>query len=413
MADRDFDVVLFGATGFTGRLVAEWLTEHAPADLRWALAGRSKDKLERTRDALGPAVSDLPLIVADSSSAADMQALVARTKVVCTTVGPYMKYGHGLVAAAAAAGTHYCDLTGETPFIREMIAAHHDTAVASGARIVHCCGYDSIPSDLGAFMLQQDMIARGAPAERITTYVGPAKGGVSGGTIASMLHIMEMAKDRDTRRALVDPYSLDPADGKAGVDGRDQAGPVFDDTIDQWTTPFVMAAINTRVVRRTHAVLGYPWGDQFSYTETMSTGRGFSGRQRAYMVAAGLGGFMGLTALGPTRALLERFVLPAPGEGPDLEARERGFFRHLVVGQGKDPNHRGVARVIGIKDPGYGETAKMLACSALSLALDDLPDQAGILTPASAMGMAVVERMRSHGMTWSTEPWPADAPPIP
>jgi short subunit dehydrogenase-like uncharacterized protein len=417
MADRDFDIVVFGATGFTGKLVAEWLAEHAPEGLSWAIAGRNPSKLERVRSELAgrwPALRDLALIQADSSNEDDVRRLAESTRVVCTTVGPYLAYGLPLAAACARAGTHYCDLTGETLFIRKTIDTLEDVARETGARIVHCCGYDSIPSDMGTLLLQDHMIAQGAPAQRVTTYVGPTKGGFSGGTIASMIGLMEAASDRSVRRQLADPYNLDPADGKRGVDTWDQGAPAYDETIGTWTAPFVMAAINTRVVRRSHALLGYPWGEGFSYTETMSLGPDLGGRLRAYAVSAGLGAFVAAVATPGPRKLLTKYALPAPGEGPDEEARETGFFRHLVTGIGADPSHRAIARVRGIKDPGYGETAKMLSNAALCLALnDDLPDRAGILTPASGIGLPLLDRLRDHGMTWSTEDWPASGNPRP
>ncbi len=416
MSRRQFQVVLFGATGFTGKLVAEYLVGAAPEGLRWALAGRNLAKLEAVRAGLGPAYAELPLVVADSHDRAALDELASSTDVVCTTVGPYWSYGKELVAACAEAGTHYCDLTGETPFIRHSIDAHHERAGETGARIVHCCGYDSIPSDLGTLMLEDAMVEAGAPAERVVTYVGPSKGGISGGTIASMLTILELAgEDRDLRRVLAKPYTLDPADGRGGVDGRDQVSPAYDAAIGQWTATFVMAAINTRVVRRTHALLGYPWGLGFSYQETMAVGDGLKGRVRAYGISAGLGAFVAAVSVPPLRALLTDKVLPSPGEGPDEQTREAGYFRHLVLGWGADASHRMVGHVIGVKDPGYGETAKMLGESALCLALDGatLPDRAGVLTPATGMGQALIKRLRDAGMTFSVEPWPSTGMPRP
>lgn len=416
---RELDLVLFGATGFTGQLVAAYLAQAAPPDLRWALAGRSLAKLEAVRADLAarhPALATLPLVVADSADAASLSAMAMRTRAVCTTVGPYMRYGLPLVAACAQAGTHCCDLTGETPFIRQSIDRFHDVAQATGARIVHCCGYDSIPSDLGTHVVQQAMVAAGAPAVSVHTVVGPSRGGISGGTLASMFEIMDAGRhDKDMRRLVAHSFALDPLDDRPRTRIPDQMGPQYRSDIDQWTAPFFMAMINTRLVRRSHALLGRPWGADFVYNECMAAGPGLGGRAIATGITAALGAFMAATSVPALRALLERLVLPAPGEGPSEAAREAGFFRHLVVAQGADPAHRMVARVIGLKDPGYGETAKMLGESALCLALDgaSLPERAGVLTPSTAMGDALVARLRAAGMTLDAEAWPTEGVPKP
>ncbi|MCB9683286.1 MAG: saccharopine dehydrogenase NADP-binding domain-containing protein [Alphaproteobacteria bacterium] len=416
MPDRDHDLVLLGATGFTGALVADWLVRHRPDGLRLALAGRNRDKLAAVRAQLAvsaPAAADLPLLVVDSHDDGDMARLAASTKAVCTTVGPYLAHGLPLVVACAAAGTHVCDLTGEVPFIRRSIDACHDAARSSGARIVHCCGYDSIPSDLGTYMVQAAMTAAGAPATRVTTVVGPQRGGVSGGTTASLLGVLELAQDPSARRAIADTYALDPAGTPRGPRVRDQAAPRWRDDVGQWTAPFVMAAINTRVVRRSHALRGLPWGPDFVYEETMATGGGVRGRARALGITAGLGALLAVGSSATGRRLLERTVLPAPGDGPDEATREGGFFRHLVLAEG--PDHRLVGRVVGTKDPGYGETAKMLGETAIALAADAdrLPDVAGVLTPSVALGDVLLDRLRAAGMTWAVEPWPEGTTPRP
>jgi short subunit dehydrogenase-like uncharacterized protein len=416
MASRDHDLVLFGATGFTGKLVAEYLATAAPRDMRWALAGRNRAKLTEIRDELAaahPHLADLPLLHADSTDQASLDDLAASTRVVCTTVGPYIRYGLPLVDACVRHGTDYCDLTGEVPFMRRTIAAHHEAAMASGARIVHTCGYDSIPSDLGAWMLQQDMIAHGGPAQRIKMVVGPSSGGPSGGTIASMMEIMQLAQDRDERRGMAHPYALNPEGDHGTGDSWDSVGVAFDDDAGRWTAPFIMAGVNTRVVRRSHALLGHPWGKDFSYTEVISTGRSTGARFRALGITAGLGAFVALAATGPTRALMQRTVLPSPGEGPSKETRENGYFRHLFIGVGHDPSHRRIARVVGQKDPGYGGTAIMLGEAALSLVLDrdKLPARAGILTPSTAMGQVLIDRLVAAGMTFETEAYPPSGVP--
>ncbi|MEX1363604.1 MAG: saccharopine dehydrogenase NADP-binding domain-containing protein [Nannocystaceae bacterium] len=408
---RPYDIVLWGATGFTGRLVAEHLVRtRADGGLRLALGGRSRDKLEQVRAHLATidsAAAELPLELADSFDGAALDAMVAKATVVCTTVGPYSKYGAELVAACVRQGTHYCDLTGETPFIRKMIDEHHEAARESGTRIVCCCGFDSIPSDLGTLMMQRAMQQRhGVPAREVKLAVQSTKGGFSGGTVASMIEITKAARaDSEVRRVLLDPYGLDPADGRRGPDGRDPRGVGFDDDFDGWTAPFVMAAINTRVVRRSNALQGYAYGEDFSYQEFMTFRRGVKGRLMAGAVAQGMNAMMIGVALEPTRALLQRFVLPAPGEGPSEQEREEGFFKMRLLARaevdGKPAQLRG--RVEGFKDPGYGGTAIMLGESARCLAIDPLDSEGGITTPAAAMGDALLSRLRGAGMVFSVD----------
>lgn len=391
--DREFDLVLFGATGFTGKLVAEYLSR--AGQRRWAIAGRTPSKLDAVRASL---VSNQPeILVGDAGSAQDMLAIARRARVVVTTVGPYLKYGDALVAACVEAGTHYCDLTGEVPWMQRTIAAHHDAARRTGARIVHTCGFDSIPSDLGTWFLQRQF--GDTPATRVRAYVMYASGGFSGGTVASMAEIMELAKDRNVRRAVADPYALNPADDRSGADGWDAFAPREDAWIGGWTAPFLMASVNTRVVRRTHALLGRPWGPDFSYDEVMYTGKGLKGRAKAFGIAGALGAAVAVLSAGPSRRLAQRYLLPKPGEGPSPEAIENGGFLIRVVGERN--GERKAVDVKGTKDPGYGATAIMLAESARCLAYDPLDSPAGVLTPASAMGDALVERLNAAGVTFT------------
>jgi short subunit dehydrogenase-like uncharacterized protein len=405
--DKELDLVLFGATGFTGKLVAEYLAKKhagAPKGLRWALAGRSPDKLERVRDdltAIDPALRDLPLLVGDTLDPRAVTGIVRRTRVVCTTVGPFGKYGSLLVGACADEGVHYCDITGETPWIRAMIDAHHARAEATGARIVHCCGFDSIPSDLGVLTVHDHLARRGGRIAEAHMRVVRMKGGASGGTIASMMNILEEARDPAVRRRLGDPYVLYPDGAPRGPDRGDSTGPRRDEDTGRWTAPFVMAAINTRIVRRSNALSGFAYGEQFRYDEAMDMGPGPAGFARAAAFSAGLAGFVALAALPPGRDVLGRF-LPAPGEGPSREERERGGFRIVIHARG-DAGDRVTGTIEGTSDPGYGETSKMLGESALCLAQDDLPARGGILTPATAMGMKLVERLRAAGMTFRAE----------
>jgi len=392
---RELDIVLFGVTGFAGQLLAEYLVKNAPADLKWGAAGRSEDKVRRVLTEVG-AARDVPVIVADSTDVESLHELAKRTRVVCTTVGPYARYGSGLVAACVDEGTDYCDLTGEVHWIRRMIDRHHERAQASGARIVHCCGFDSIPSDLGTLMIQREFQARfGHPAPTVRFYLKVAKGGFSGGTIASMMNLMEEAgEDREVRRVLVDPYSLTPGLPK-GPDGRDQMGAYLDELTGQWTAPFLMASVNTRVVRRSNALLDFEYGQDFSYDERMWTGKGLAGALKANAIAGGMVGFTGVAAVGPTRNLLKSF-LPKPGEGPSREKIDAGYFDVRFVAT--DGTNRLEAKVKGERDPGYGATALMLAESAMGLL--ESSGEGGILTPASAMGEGLIQRLRRAGMVF-------------
>lgn len=415
MTDRDFDIVIWGATGFTGHLVAEYLMRHGGDDLRLAIAGRDEAKLERTRARLGgagrgPASKDrkLPILLGDSFDAASLDAIASRTKVVCSTVGPYAKYGSEMVAACARAGTDYCDITGEPHFVRRMADAHHEEAEDSGARIVHCCGYDSIPSDLGTLMMQDAMHERhGVHAQEVKCFAGETKGYASGGTVASILNLLDEAKrDSKVRRTIGNPYGLDPEGTPRGPDGPDQRGVRFDDDLGMWTAPFLMAVINTRIVRRSHALLGQPWGRGFAYSEMMSTGKGPGGLARATAVTGGMGAVAVAGSSAGARRLFKRY-LPSPGDGPTVAQREAGYFRTRLIAKakvdGRDVTLRGL--VAGVQDPGYGETSKMLGESALCLALDEPKPglHGGVLTPASAMGMRLVERLRDAGMTFEIQ----------
>ncbi|MFP2906599.1 saccharopine dehydrogenase family protein [Pyxidicoccus sp. 3LFB2] len=410
----EFDVIVWGATGFTGRLVAEYLARNQDAHrARWALAGRDIKKLEEVRRGLAtltPACAELPLLVADAKDPASLDSLVTRTRVVCTTVGPYARYGNELVAACVRAGTDYCDLTGEVQWMRRMIDAHHEQARTSGARIVHTCGFDSIPSDLGVLMMQEHMREKhGGHLGSVRLYMGPMRGGASGGTVASMLQALdEVAVDRSVRKILGNPRALDPDPRQPRNPAeRDVATVRYSQEAGQWTGPFFMASVNTRVVRRSHALLGYPWGREFLYSEVAGYGPGVKGLARATSMTAGLGGAFVALSVKPLRKLLENKVLPAPGQGPSAEDRERGYFVARLLGEGTSPRTGREVKLkgkVGAKgDPGYAATARMLSESALSLAFDANPAQGGVLTPASCMGMRLVERLRKAGMTFEVE----------
>ena len=389
MSDREFDLVMFGATGFTGQLVADYIAKQKPK--RWAIAGRNREKLE----SLG---IDAPIVIVDAMDPAACAAVARRSRVVCTTVGPYSKYGSALVAACAEAGTHYCDLTGEVHWMREMIDAHHDQARKTGARIVHTCGFDSIPSDLGAWATQQEFIRRfGRPAQKVTAFYGESSGGLSGGTAASGFAIADAMADASVRRMLRNPHGLDP--DQSAPHPKDDSKPVgWDPFLKMFYVPFFMAETNTRVVRRGHALAGKPWGEDFVYREVMSTPGNARGVVMAGAITAGL---LGLAAVMKRPWLREKLKerAPKPGEGPSQEKRERGYWKVRFVAEDADDK---LLYIVGdpAGDPGYASTAKMLGESALCLAYDPLESEGGCLTPSVAMDGALLERLRKAGLTF-------------
>ena len=412
--DKRYDVVVWGATGFTGRLVCEYLATHYSVGtkaLRWAIAGRSESKLKALRNDLllwDEGADSLPILLGESFDVESLTAIAEQTRVVCTTVGPYLDYGAALVEACIKGGADYCDLTGETPFIRKMVDKFHQSAADSGRRIVNCCGYDSIPSDLGCLMVQRAAKERyGASCREVKLYVKRSKGGVSGGTIASMLGFVERAAtDKSITSVLGDPYALNPRGTWRGNDGSDQQSVEWDEDVNRWTGAFLMAGINTRIVRRSNWLLEMEYGEGFRYGEVSIVGRGFRGRAQGEMMRGAMGIFGALVAVSPTRWLLKKTVLPAPGEGPNREEREAGFFHFELRGKGTDTEGSPfvmTGQVKGDKDPGYAGTARMLSEAAVCLALDadTLPKRFGMLTPASSMGDVLIERLRAAGMTFS------------
>jgi len=403
-AARTYDLILFGATGFTGRLVAEYLTRRAAGTpLRWALAGRSRDKLERVRAelrAVDAAADQVAIVIGDAHDEAAMTALARDTTAVCTTVGPYLEHGAALAAACAQAGTGYCDLTGETPFIRQSIDRNHAAARASGARLVHACGFDSVPSDLGVLVAQRALEERTGRAAGSITALFELRGGFSGGTVASLLGVLDLARrDREIRRVLANPYGLDPEGLPRGPD-RDSLRPGYDRVLGAITAPFVMAAINTRVVRRSHALLGRPWGDDFAYDERMSLPRSPKGAALALGITAAMAGLVAGSQVPFVRKQLEA-RLPKPGEGPSPAERARG--RYSVRFHGEADGQRVLVTFADRLDPGYDGTAKLLGEAALALALDPASGEGGVLTPATALGPVLVERLRAADVTITAE----------
>ncbi len=390
------DVVVWGATGFTGRLVVEYLAEHAPPEVRWAIGGRNSEKLEALRAELP---GDVPVVTGDAHDPASMEALAAGTRVVASTVGPYALHGTQLVSACAHAGIDYCDLTGEPQWIRANVDTLHEVARESGARLVHCCGFDSIPSDLGVLLLHRAFEAKGRRLSQARLVVRQMRGGVSGGTVASMLNLMEQTGDSAVRRLIGNPYALNPPGLREGPDRNETLAVSRDPHLGVWTGPFLMAGINTRVVRRSNALLGFPYGRDFRYGEVAEA----RSRMGALKLTLGIGGLAAIGVGRIGRAAVRRFT-PSPGEGPSREQLERGSFHMTLVGHAEGaPEMVLEAQVKGVRDPGYGETAKMLAESALCLAQDELPQEGGVLTPASCLGWSLIERLRGAGMTFEVE----------
>jgi short subunit dehydrogenase-like uncharacterized protein len=388
-SNRELDIVVYGATGFTGRLVAEYLNNQygVNGELVWAMAGRSQSKLEQVRDEMGIS-ADLPLVVADSSNLDSIKAMVERTAVVCTTVGPYQLYGNELVATCAAAGTDYVDLCGEPGWMYKMIGAHSAAAEASGARIVFSCGFDSIPFDLGVLFLQQNAEQKlGATVPRVRGRVRAMKGTFSGGTLASFRTTMAAAaKDPDLINVLRNPFSLTP--GFTGAEQPKGDKPVFDEVLQSWIAPFVMASINTKNIHRSNQLMDHRYGTDFVYDEMMLTGPGDKGEAIANHIAN-------------DNSMAEDQT--QPGDGPDKEARENGMYDVLFVGEAGDGQLVKVS-VQGDKDPGYGSTSKMIAESAVCLVKNPDAASGGIWTPAPAMGSLLIERLQANaGLTFTVE----------
>ncbi len=411
-SDREFDIVLYGATGFAGKLTAQYLAA-AGGGARIALAGRSTDRLLAVRDSLGEAAQPWPLIAADASQPSTLNAMAASTRVVITTVGPYLKYGLPLVAACAAAGTDYADLTGEPLFIRKAIDLHHKQAVDTGARIVHACGFDSIPSDLTTFALYRQADRDGTGQLGDTNFVvRKLAGGFSGGTVASGIEIArETSADPEARRLLNDPYTLTPdrsAEPELGAqpDARWRRGRDIAPELDgYWVGAFAMAVPNTRIVRRSNALLGYAYGRRFEYAEQMSVGRSIVAPLAAAMATGGNIATMELAGRYLNRVpsgLLER-ILPKPGTGPSERAREQGHYT-VETYTTTSTGARYLARMSQRGDPGYKATSVLLGESGLALALDrdKLSDLRGVLTPAVAIGDALLARFPAAGVSLET-----------
>ena len=400
MSQTRFDVIVFGATSFVGQILCDYLfTRHGVGGgVKWAMAGRSPSKLESVRAALGDLAAGIELMVADAADEEALRAMCAQTGVVISTVGPYALYGSPLVKTCVETGTDYVDLTGEAHWIHHMIKEHESRARRTGARLVHCCGFDSIPSDLGVHFHQKTAMEKfGEPATRIRMQVARIKGGASGGTVASILNIArEMASNPSLRKILANPYSLVPS-SQARVRQPNVNTPQRDAETGAWLGPFVMAAVNTRIVHRSNALQDYAWGVDFLYDESMRMGKGLKGGLFATAFTGGLAAFMVGAALPPSRWLMESYMLPKPGEGPSPEQQKNGMYDLRFYGTTASGNKL-ITKVTGDRDPGYGSTAKMLGEAAVCLVHDIARTDVagGFWTPATALGDALLARLQQH-----------------
>ncbi|MBU3003765.1 saccharopine dehydrogenase family protein [Paraglaciecola arctica] len=401
-----FDIVIFGATSFVGQILTRYMLAQFALDgeIKWAIAGRSQNKLMALKQSLGSAAESLDVLVADAADEASLNLLCSSTRVIISTVGPYALYGEPLLKTCVALGTDYCDLTGEVQWIAKMLERYESQAKVSGARIVNSCGFDSLPSDLGVYFLQQH--AQQKFAERCSSIkmrVKKMKGAASGGTVASMTNIFkEVATNPSLRKLLANPYAICPADHGNKVRQNSMNRPQYDSDFNSWVAPFVMAVINTRIVHRSNALVAGGYSQHFEYNEAMLTGKGIVGGTMATTVGAGLGGFAMAAVLPPTRWAMEKFILPKPGEGPSQDAQEKGFYDLRFYGK-TDSGQEIRVKVTGDQDPGYGSTAKMLAQAAACLAQDISKDcvPGGFWTPASIFGDRLIKRLENYsGLTF-------------
>ncbi|MBT3442178.1 MAG: saccharopine dehydrogenase [Flavobacteriaceae bacterium] len=399
---REFDIIIWGASGFTGRLVAGYIFSKygTNGDLKWAMAGRNLAKLELVRSKV--ADKTVPIVVADSNDDESLKEMVKRAKVICTTVGPYAKYGSKLVSVCIENQTHYCDLAGEVQWIRRMIDKHHESAVANQTKIVNCCGFDSIPSDMGVYFIQKISKAKkGQIAKQIQMRVAGASGGISGGTYESLSHVNEEAhKDKNIFKVLINPYGLNPVGEQEGLDKYDLRTIVYDKASKSWIGPFVMAAINTKIVRRSNALSGYAYGKDFRYDEATLSGKGLKGRVKGFISVIPIGLMMSAKPGSLLKRIIDK-ILPKAGEGPNKKQRENGFYNLRFYITYEDGS-KALAKVIGDMDPGYGSTSKMLSEAAICLAKDELSYLGGVLTPSTAMGDKLLSRLEKNaGLTFS------------
>jgi len=398
MTTAKYDIVIFGATSFVGQILVGYMMQEygANSQLKWAIAGRSQEKLDEVKVKYN--AQEIDLILANASNEAELTNMVKQTRVIVSTVGPYALYGEPLVKVCVETGTDYCDLTGEIQWYKRMVDRYEKSAQKTGARIVHCSGFDSIPSDLGVLFLQdkaKDVF--GETCQKVKMRVANLKGGASGGTIASMVNIAkEAAKDSNLRKELKNPYSICPENHgfKSRQDNVSTAE--FDEEFDCWVGPFVMGVVNTRVVHRSNALLNNGYHSNFYYDEAMMMGKGRKGKSRARNMAWGLNIFMLLAAIKPSRWLLERFILLKPGQGPTEEEQLKGYFKMQFIGI-TESGKKIKTQVTGDRDPGYGSTAKMLAQAAVRLSEVNKSEKAGgFWTPASIYGEPLINKLVEH-----------------
>ena len=395
---KEFDIIIWGATGFTGRLVAEYIFKNYSSEkLNWAIAGRDKKKLINVRDEI--ADKNIPIIIADSFNEVSLNKMTQKTKVICSTVGPYSKYGSLLVKSCIKTNTHYCDLAGEAQWIRKIVDTYHQEAKNKKIRIVNSCGFDSIPSDIGVYFIYKNLPDVNIKLDNISMRLSGFKGSLSGGTYASMNNIItEASKDRLIGKILTNPYGLNPEGQRSGPDKRDLNKVKYDEDSKSWIAPFMMAGINTKIVRRSNALSNYSYGKNFTYDESIMTGDGFRGRIRAIISVLPL-----IFLSAKPGSLLKRifnFFTPKPGQGPNKNERENGYYSMRFYIRYNDKS-RALVRVTGDRDPGYGSTSKMLAESAICLSKDSLKDTYGVITPSIAMGDQILDRLQAKaGLTF-------------
>ena len=409
MNSAQFDLIVFGATSFVGEILCHYLSDEygIDGDVKWAAAGRSQQKLEKLRRSLGSKAEALPLLTADASNESSLRSLCEQSKVIISTVGPYALYGEPLVKVCADTGTDYCDLTGEVQWVKRMITRYQKKAQETGARIVNCCGFDSIPSDMGVYFLQQQAQKQfGEPCTNIRMRVKALRGGASGGTIASIVNVTkEAVASKALRKELANPYSICPEGHGFSIRQANVTKPEFDAESGQWAGPFIMAGINTRVVHRSNALSGKSYGDNFRYDESMLMGKGGKGLLAAGTFVAGLGLFLTGAAMKPTRWIMENYMLPKPGEGPSPSAQAKGFYDLRFYGEAEN-GQKLKTKVTGDRDPGYGSTSKMLAQAGLSLAFDITKKEkkGGFWTTATAFDQRFINRLEKNaGLTFTVE----------
>ncbi|WLP94695.1 trans-acting enoyl reductase family protein [Psychrobacter sp. M13] len=408
---RAYTIVLYGATSFVGQITAHYLAQflaeqkkdNSSKSVTWAIAGRDEDKLKKLQDEIASKQDEdadkVDIIIANSDDDASLDAMTQQTQVIISTVGPYLKYGEPLIKYCAQNGTDYVDLTGEAIFIKDMLDKYQDTAKQSGARIVNSCGFDSIPSDLGVYFTQQQAQDKFNQAcETVHMRVKAAKGGLSGGTIASMATIFEeVGEDKSRRKQVANPYLLNDDSDAPTLRQKNVGKPEYDGEHKRWLAPFVMASINTRIVHRSNQLLSYEYGREFKYDEAMWMQDGTKGKLMSYGLSAGLLGFASAMMFKPSRELLSKHVLPKSGSGPSKSEQENGFFDIRFFGTTTKQDTIST-KVTGDRDPGYGSTSRMLTQSALCLAQDISQDEVagGFWTPASAMGDKLMQRLEDH-----------------